>query len=78
VATPEDVILAKLFFFVQGRSAKHLSDIAGVLRVSAGQLDEPYIETWVARLGLEEAWHAARGLAEDVSGMRRCPEGARQ
>jgi hypothetical protein len=65
VATPEDVILSKLIFFMQGRSAKHLGDIAGVLRVSAGQLDAPYIEMWVARLGLEDAWQTAKGMAED-------------
>jgi hypothetical protein len=64
VATPEDVIVSKLLFYIEGRSEKHLTDIAGVLRVSAGRLDEPYIESWVARLGLGEAWQAARAQAE--------------
>jgi hypothetical protein len=64
VATPEDVIISKLLFYTQGRSDKHLTDIAGVLRVSAGQIDEQYIESWVERLGLQDAWHAAKRSAD--------------
>jgi hypothetical protein len=63
VATPEDVIVSKLLYFVEGRSEKHLRDIAGILRVSAGRIDERYIESWVARLSLEQPWQAARRLA---------------
>ena len=64
VATPEDVILSKLLFYTQGRSEKHLTDIAGVLRVSAGQIDGRYIESWVVRLGLQDTWHTAKQLAD--------------
>ena len=63
VATPEDVIVSKLLYFVEGRSEKHVRDIAGILRVSAGRIDEQYIESWVARLSLEQPWQAARRLA---------------
>jgi len=63
VATPEDVILSKLLFYAQGRSEKHLSDIAGILRVSAGRVDLGYVEAWVSRLGLRDAWSAAQRLA---------------
>lgn len=64
VATPEDVIVSKLLFYTQGRSDKHLIDIAGVLRVSAGRIDLQYIESWVVRLGLQDAWHAAKRCAD--------------
>lgn len=64
VATPEDVIVSKLLFYVEGRSEKHLADIAGVLRVSASRLDTPYIDSWVTRLGLQDAWKAARAWAD--------------
>lgn len=64
VATPEDVILSKLLFYREGRSEKHLIDIAGVLRVSAGQIDERYIESWVLRLGLGDAWLDAKRRAD--------------
>jgi hypothetical protein len=65
VATPEDVILSKLLFYREGRSEKHLTDIAGVLRVSAGQIDESYIESWVQRLGLVDGWLESKRRAED-------------
>ena len=64
VATPEDVILSKLLFYREGRSEKHLIDIAGVLRVSAGQIDEQYIESWVLRLGLGDVWLDAKRRAD--------------
>lgn len=67
VATPEDVIVSKLVFFAKGESQKHLRDIAGILRVSAGRLDEAYIDEWVTRLGLRPAWEAARRLAAEPS-----------
>ncbi|MBL8142067.1 MAG: hypothetical protein JNM38_13210 [Acidobacteria bacterium] len=44
VATPEDVIVSKLLFRARGGSDKHVSDVVGVLRVSAGQIDEEHIE----------------------------------
>ena len=64
VATPEDVIVSKLLFYAEGRSEKHLSDIAGILRVSAGRLDDSYIESWVSQLKLGEPWQAAKRLAD--------------
>jgi hypothetical protein len=59
-ATPEDIILAKLLYFREGQSGKHLEDIAGMLRVRGDQLDRPYLEQWVARLGLGGEWELAR------------------
>ena len=64
VATPEDVIVSKLASYAEGHSEKHLVDIAGILRVSAGRIDEPYVESWVTRLGLQDGWRAAKRLAE--------------
>ena len=64
VATPEDVIVSKLASYAEGHSEKHLVDIAGILRVSAGRIDEPYVESWVTRLGLQDGWRAAKRLAD--------------
>ena len=55
-SSPEDVILKKMEFYQEGRSEKHLRDIAGVLKVSGDQIDRSYIEDWVSRLALEEVW----------------------
>jgi hypothetical protein len=55
-ASPEDVIIKKLQFFLEGGSEKHLRDIAGVLRVIGDDLDIGYIELWVRELDLGEIW----------------------
>ncbi|MEK7300945.1 MAG: hypothetical protein AAB072_07580, partial [Nitrospirota bacterium] len=57
-ASPEDVILKKMEYYREGGSEKHLRDIGGILRVSAGMIDEPYIGEWADRLGLREIWDA--------------------
>jgi hypothetical protein len=55
-ASPEDVIIKKLQFFLEGGSEKHLRDIAGVVRVIGDDLDHDYIEFWVRELDLGEIW----------------------
>lgn len=64
-SSPEDVILKKMAFYRQGGSEKRLRDIAGILKISAGGIDFPYIKTWAAKLGLEEVWAGlSKGLSE--------------
>ncbi len=58
-ATPEDVILKKLEYYRDGKSEKHLRDIAGVLRVSGDEIDFDYIRQWVRALGLDPEWDRA-------------------
>jgi hypothetical protein len=58
-ASPEDVIIKKLQYFHEGRSEKHLRDIAGVLRVQGDLIDRDRISDWSKRLGLSEAWELA-------------------
>ena len=48
---------------VLGGSDKHLRDIAGILKVSRGQIDMEYIDQWAATLGVAEIWEAARRFA---------------
>ncbi len=62
-ATAEDVILAKLDWAKMGSSARQIEDVAGILKVQQEALDLPYIENWVAQLGLSEQWAAARKAA---------------
>lgn len=57
-AAPEDVILKKMEYYREGGSEKHLRDIAGIMRVSAGTIDESYIGQWADQLGLREVWDA--------------------
>jgi hypothetical protein len=61
LASPEDTILAKLAWFKRGGcvSERQWTDVIGVVRVQAGQLDLTYLREWGPRLGvadlLEEA-----------------------
>jgi hypothetical protein len=56
VASPEDIVLAKLRWYDLGgrTSERQWSDILGVLRVQRGKLDWGYIEEWGPRLGVAE------------------------
>ena len=50
-------------YFREGRSEKHLRDIAGVLKTSRGQLDLPYIDQWATKLGLRDIWQAIQSAS---------------
>lgn len=63
IATPEDVILAKLEWAKIGESELQLSDAAGILSMQGEELDLAYIERWVERLDLGNQWKAARDRA---------------
>lgn len=59
LATAEDVILHKLFWNRITPSDRQLSDVAGVIQVQRGNLDEAYLRRWASEIGvaaeLEEA-----------------------
>ncbi|MGH2620875.1 MAG: hypothetical protein ACRDHG_09950 [Anaerolineales bacterium] len=57
-AAPEDVIIKKMEYYREGGSEKHLRDITGIMKVSAGEIDEVYIAEWADRLGLRPIWDA--------------------
>jgi hypothetical protein len=63
VATPEDILLAKLEWAKMGESARQLDDAAGIIRIKRESLDIAYIEHWVTELRLEEQWVAAKQRA---------------
>lgn len=56
LAPPEYVIVRKLEYYREGRSEKHLRDIAGMVRVSGDAIDQQAINEWTGRLGLAEEW----------------------
>ncbi len=55
-ASPEDVIIKKLEYFKQGRSEKHLRDIASMLKISSELIDRSYISSWAKKLNISELW----------------------
>lgn len=68
VATPEDVVLAKLEWAKRSESEKQLEDAAGVLESQGDRLDRAYLARWVGELGLEAQWDAV---------VRRVPQAGR-
>lgn len=54
IASPEDVIIKKLEYYREGGSEKHITDIRGILANT--EMDSTYLESWIRRLGLDEAW----------------------
>jgi hypothetical protein len=54
VAPPEYVVLRKLEFYREGRSAKHPADIRAIREVTG--VDEALLAPWLERLGLGAVW----------------------
>lgn len=52
LATAEDVILHKLLWNRITPSERQLGDVAGVVRVQRGKLDETYLRSWAEQLGV--------------------------
>jgi hypothetical protein len=52
LASPEDVILAKLLWGRQSQSEKQWRDVLGVLKVQGDSLDFAYLTQWAAQLDL--------------------------
>lgn len=63
LASPEDVLLAKLEWAKLSDSERQLLDAAGILKVQGGTLDFSYIDHWVVALELTKQWQAVQELA---------------
>ena len=59
-ASPEDILLTKLWWAKLGESERQINDAAGIIQVQADQLDLDYVEKWVAVLELDSQWEAAK------------------
>lgn len=55
-SSPEDIIVSKLEFYREGRSDRHLRDIAGIIKISGEELDLGYIASVTQAKGLRELW----------------------
>ena len=63
VASPEDVLIAKLEWAKQGASDRQIEDAANIISTQGDDLDITYVERWVEGLGLQAQWRAAREMA---------------
>lgn len=66
--SPEDTVLRKLLWFRAGGevSDRQWRDVIEVLRVSGSAMDQSYLTSWGARLGLAELLDRARADAASV------------
>lgn len=55
-AAPEDIVVAKLWYFREGGSPKHVNDIIGMFKHSGDEIDRAYIDRWTGELGLTDEW----------------------
>jgi hypothetical protein len=63
--SPEDSVLRKLRWYVDGGSAstRQLRDVVEILRVNAGRLDEGYLDHWAEQLAVAGELRHARDQA---------------
>ena len=58
LAKPEDIIIKKLVFYREGRSAKHITDIRGMLGETP--VDHDYLNKWIAELKLDDEYNLVK------------------
>lgn len=63
VASPEDIIIAKLEWSKLGASHRQIEDVVAILRVQGQALDMAYLRKWISELGLSVEWDRACGIA---------------
>jgi hypothetical protein len=66
VASPEDVILGKMWYYREGGSEKHLRDIAAIMQVSGQIIDLGYVARWAEQLELSDVWQAILNRLKDL------------
>jgi hypothetical protein len=64
VATPEDVLIAKLEWAKLGESERQIEDAAGIIHRQRERLDREYVAKWVRELGLDAQWARAQDRAK--------------
>jgi hypothetical protein len=63
VASPEDVVIAKLEWSRLAQSQRQIEDVAGILKLRWDSLDHGYLKKWIGEMGLEEEWRKAQAKA---------------
>lgn len=63
IASPEDVIVAKLESAKIGGSLRQIEDVTSILKFRKDELDFSYIEKWVNGMALQKEWNEARRAA---------------
>ena len=67
IATPEDIVLAKLEWSSSSGSERQFTDVAAILSVN-DDLDRNYLRRWAVELGVEERLRQAEVAARPSEG----------
>ena len=62
-ASPEDMLITKLWWAKLGESDRQMNDAVGIAQVQRDNLDFDYIERWIAVLELDHQWKIMRKRA---------------
>jgi hypothetical protein len=68
VATPEDVVIAKLEWAKRSGSERQVEDAAAIIRTQGDLLDTTYVEPWIEMLEIRAQWEDARTRAKGSGG----------
>lgn len=60
LATPEDLVVAKLEWAKKGESELQLRDVRAILKTSGPGFEWGYVDHWVGELALRDQWEAVR------------------
>jgi hypothetical protein len=63
VASPEDVVIAKLEWAKLGGSQRQIEDVAAIVRIQGAGLNKSYIEKWISELEVGDQWTLAQRTA---------------
>ena len=63
IASPEDVVIAKLEWSKLARSQRQIEDVTAILRIRWETLDQSYLDKWSRELKVEEELNQARTAA---------------
>ncbi len=55
--SPEDVIIYKLKYYLEGQMPKHPRDILAMLMVRGQEMDHKYIAYWAKQISAEQVWN---------------------
>jgi hypothetical protein len=66
VASPEDIVVAKLEWAKLGESDRQVQDVASILSSRQADLDFAYLERWIHALGLSREWDRAKAAAGSI------------
>ena len=63
IATPEDIVLHKLRWYLISPSDRQLTDAAGILAVSGEMLDHDYLDQWANEIAVVDLLAKVREMS---------------